>query len=202
MRKFCVIAGCVALCGPVSCAAAPKPDLTLVTSSPLPSMQKYNDYVGKDYWLFHFLALCEGPSSLHCAVLLQSGSNLKVDGLVTNHVEVGGKSSGDPFFRVVLDDGRSGFVDALLLTTTTTTTDPALAAAECKKKGDPKLGMNAAQVAATCWGRPQYVNTKMRKNGKYEQYVYGDNKFVSLRNGIVTSVSMKGRSPHADQFKH
>ncbi len=119
MRKFCVIAGCVALCGLVSCAAAPKPDLTLVASSPLPSMQKYNDYVGKDYWLFHFLAMCEGPSSLHCAVLLQSGSHLKVDGLVTNHVEVGGKSTDDPFFHVVLDDGRSGFVDALLLTTTT-----------------------------------------------------------------------------------
>ncbi len=62
--------------------------------------------------------------------------------------------------------------------------------------------MSAAQVAETCWGRPQYVNTKMRTTGKYEQYVYGDNRFVYLRNGIVTSVSVKGRSPHAGQFKH
>ena len=196
MRKFCVIVGCVALCALVSCAGPPKPDLTLVTSSSLPSMQQYNDYIGKDYWVIAGTSqLCERPSGPHCGEFLRSGTHLKVDGLVTNHVDIGARSTDDPFFHVVLDDGRSGFVDALLLTTTTTTADPALVVAECKRKGDPKLGMNAAQVAATCWGRPQYVNTKIRKTGKYEQYVYGDNKFVYLHNGIVTSVSVKGRSP-------
>ena len=54
-----------------------------------------------------------------------------------------------------------------------------------------KLGMTAAQVKASCWGPPLFVNAKMRKTGKYEQYVYGDNKSVSLRDGIVTSVSIK-----------
>jgi hypothetical protein len=100
-----------------------------------------------------------------------------------------------PYLHVVLDDGRSGFTDARDWSIITTSVDPgaaAAAAAECKKKGNPKLGMNAKQVAATCWGPPAYVNTKIRATGKYEQYVYGDNKFVYLRDGVVTSVSVKG----------
>ena len=87
-----------------------------------------------------------------------------------------------------------------ILPTITTTLDPVTAAAECKKKGNPKLGMTAAQVKATCWGPPTYVNAKVRKTGKYEQYVYGDNKFVYLRDGIVTSVSIKGQRHNADEL--
>jgi hypothetical protein len=198
MRNLHLIVVCITLCGLAGCAAAPKPDLTPVTSSPLPSMQKYNGYIGKDYWVIvGVLQLCEVPTNLHCLEFLQRGTHLKIDGLVPNHSEVGSTSIDDPYFHVVLDDGRSGFVDGTLLSMGTTTVDPKAAAAECKKRGDPKLGMNAAQVAASCWGPPNYVNTKIRKTGKYEQYVYGDNKFVYLRDGVVTSISVKGRSPNA-----
>jgi hypothetical protein len=157
-------------------------------------MQKYNDYVGKDYWLFLVIDFCETPSTRVCGDNLQSGTHLKVDGLVTNHVEIHAVSTDDPRFHVVLDDGRTGFVDAVLLTMKATATDPVKAAAECKARGEPKLGMNAKQLMATCWGKPQYVNTTMRKTGKSEEYVYGDNRFVYLRNGIVISVSVKRRS--------
>jgi hypothetical protein len=51
MRGFCLIFACVTMCGLADCEATPKIDLTPVTSSPLPSMQKYNGYIGKDYWL-------------------------------------------------------------------------------------------------------------------------------------------------------
>jgi hypothetical protein len=198
MRNLHLIFACVAFCGLAGYVVAPKADLTPVTSSPLPSMQKYNDYIGKDYWVIAcVLQLCEEPTSLRCSEFLQRGAHLKVDGLVPNHSEVGGTSIDDPCFHVVLDDGRLGFVDGTLLPIMTTTVDPKVIAAECKKRGAPKLGMNAAQVAATCWGPPNYVNTKIRKTGKYEQYVYGDNKFVYLRNGVVTSISVKGRSPNA-----
>jgi hypothetical protein len=157
-------------------------------------MQIYNGYVGKEYWVSaRAYQLCEWPTSLHCLQFLDPGTHLKVDGLVPNHSEVAGKSIDDPYFHIVMDDGRSGFVATDIFPVMTTTIDPAVAAAECKRKGDPKLGMNAAQVAATCWGPPSYVNTKIRQSGKYEQYVYGDNKFVYLQNGIVTSVSVKRR---------
>jgi hypothetical protein len=143
--------------------------------------------------------LCDGPTGLHCQAFLQPGTHLKVDGLVPNHSEVAGTSIDDPYFHVVMDDGRSGYVAAAILPDMTTAVDPAVAAKECKKKGEPKLGMNAAQVATTCWGPPHYVNTKIWNTGKYEQYVYGDNKFVYLRNGIVTSISVKGRRFKVDR---
>jgi hypothetical protein len=189
------------LAGLAGCSTAPKVDFTPVTNSPLPSMQKYNDYVGKDYWVSaNHLQLCERPTNLNCLEFLQRGTHLKVDGLVPNHSEVSGTSYDQPYFHVVMDDGRSGFVDAGIMPASITTLSPAVAAEECKKRGDPKLGMNAAQVAATCWGPPQYVNTKVRKTGKYEQYVYGDNKFVYLRDGVVTSVSVKGQRHNADEL--
>jgi hypothetical protein len=194
MGKFWVIFAGVTLWGVAACAAAPKVDLMPVTSSPLPSMQKYNGYVGKDYWVSGgTLQFCQGPTSMRCSEFLQRGTHLKIDGLVPNHSEVAGTSIDAPYFHIVLDDGRSGFADAKILPIVTTAVDPAAAAADCNKKGDPKLGMNAAQVVATCWGPPIRVNTKIRQTGKYEQYVYGDNKFVYFRDGVVTSISVKNR---------
>jgi hypothetical protein len=201
MRGFCLIFACVMLGGVTACGAAPKVDLTPVTSSPLPSMQKYNGYVGKDYWITALLRLCEGPSSLHCSQFLKPGTHLKVVGLVPNHSEVAGTSIDDPYFHVVMDGGRSGFVSAVIMSNATTNIDPVTALAECKKKGNPKLGMTAAQVKASCWGPPLYVNAKMRETGKYEQYVYGGNKSVHLRDGIVVSVSVKGRGHSPDELQ-
>ncbi len=199
MRKFQVLFARVALCGLAGCATTPKVDSTPVASSPLPSMQKYDGYIGRDYWVTsHILQLCERPTGIGCSEFLQPGTHLKVDGLVPNHSEVAGTSIDNPYFHIVMDDGRSGFADPVILAMATTTVDPAVAAADCKKKGDPRIGMTATQVAATCWGRPAYVNTKIRKDGKYEQYVYGDEKFVSLRNGIVTSITVRRRRPNAD----
>ena len=194
MRHIHLVFGCFTLCGLAGCSTAPNVDMTPVASSPLPSMQKYNGYIGKDYWVTgNAFQLCEHPTSLHCQFLNQR-THLKVDGLVPNHSEAAGTSVDDPYFHVVVDDGRSGFVSAIMWPLGVASVDPAMAAAECKRKGDPKIGMNAAQVAATCWGPPNYVNTKIRKNGKFEQFVYGDDKFVYLHNGIVTSISVKGRS--------
>jgi hypothetical protein len=203
MRVFHVIFVCATLCGLAGCSAAPKIDFTPVTNSPLPSMQQYDRYIGYDFWLnASVLRLCEKPISTACGYgFLTPATHLKVDGLVPNHTEgVTGISIDEPYLHVVLDDGRSGFVDARNWSIMTTTVDPAVAGVECKKKGDPKLGMNAKQVAATCWGPPQYVNTKIRKTGKFEQFVYGDNKFVYLHNDVVTSVSVKDRRPDANEF--
>lgn len=194
MGKLHLTFACVSLCAFAGCSTAPKVDLTPVQSSPLPSMQQYNGYVGKDYWVSAGdFRLCEGPTSLHCSEFLRRGTHLKVDGLVPNHSEVAGTSVDEPYLHIVKDDGRLSFADARIFATFTTPVDPVVAAAECKKMAEPKLGMTAAQVRATCWGPPSYVNTKIRESGKYEQYVYGENKFVYLRNGIVTSVSVKGR---------
>jgi hypothetical protein len=205
MRTFRVLSAGVTFCALVGCAAA-QVGSALVTRSPLPGMQQYNRHIGYDYWVqADSLQLCEKPIATNCSQSLTLGTHVKVDGLVPNHSEVLGRTSDQPYFHIVTDDGRSGFVDARDWSIITTTVDPAetaAAAAECKKRGAPKLGMNAKQVAATCWGPPNYVNAKVRATGKYEQYVYGDNKFVYLRDGVVTSVSVKGRSLEAVRALH
>jgi hypothetical protein len=190
----------VMLCGLAGCAiATPKVDSAQVTNSTLPSMQIYNNFIGNEYWVSDVLQVCNEPTTHDCLQSLHPGAHFKVDGLVPNHSEVAGKSIDQPYFHIVLDDGRSGFTDATMLPDSITAVDPALAVAACKKKGDPKLGMKAAQVVATCWGPPRSVNTKIRSTGKFEQYVYGSNKFVYLHNGIVTSISIKDRSFIAHQ---
>jgi hypothetical protein len=61
-----------------------------------------------------------------------------------------------PFYYVATEDGSKGYAEASELERRGTTVDPAITAAntvaECKRRGDPRTGMSAAQVIATCWG--------------------------------------------------
>jgi hypothetical protein len=59
---------------------------------------------------------------------------------------------------VTLDDGRAGYILTYDLLGHATDIDPVKAAAECKRRGDPHIGMTAKQVEATCWGKPDHVN--------------------------------------------
>ena len=67
-----------------------------------------------------------------------------------------------------------------------------MAAAECKRRGDPRVGMTAEQVKASCWGKPGHVNRTHTADGISDQYVYGDGRYVDLRDGIVTSIQGAG----------
>jgi hypothetical protein len=71
-------------------------------------------------------------------------------------------------------------------------TDPAIAAAECKRRGEPRLGMNAKQLEATCWGKPDHINRRQTAKGIRDQYVYLSGRYVDLHNGIVTSIDQGG----------
>jgi hypothetical protein len=66
--------------------------------------------------------------------------------------------------------------------------DPVKAAADCKRHGDPHIGMTAKQVEATCWGKPDRVNRTQTAGVISDQYVYDNGRYVYLRNGIVTSI--------------
>lgn len=57
-----------------------------------------------------------------------------------------------------------------------------------QKKEKPEIGMTEAQVLGTAWGTPKKKNTTTTKNGVSEQWVYGDNRYVYLDNGIVTAI--------------
>ncbi len=53
---------------------------------------------------------------------------------------------------------------------------------------EPKIGMTALQVMNTEWGYPKKKNTTTNAYGTTEQWVYKDNRYVYLENGIVRTI--------------
>lgn len=56
------------------------------------------------------------------------------------------------------------------------------------EKKDPKIGMNEFEVLNSTWGEPKKKNITETQNGKHEQWVYSNNKYIYFENGIVTSI--------------
>jgi hypothetical protein len=99
---------------------------------------------------------------------------------------------GHPYYHAKLTDGRSGYFPASDLQLTLTDVDLEKAAAECKRRGNPRVGMSVKQVIATCWGKPDHVYHRETARGVSERYVYDDGRYVLFHNGTVTSVQMRG----------
>jgi hypothetical protein len=148
---------------------------------------KYEPHIGKTYWLLGYVFLCPRATTnvIDCTSIPPS-SKLELDG-----IERGITS--DAHFHVKLDDGRTGYIDAFSLIRFGTDGDPMQAAAECKRRGDPRVGMTAKQVVATCWGKPNHVDRRETARGISERYVYSKGEYVILHNGIVTAVDTHGR---------
>ncbi|MFZ0146798.1 MAG: hypothetical protein WBG18_16965 [Xanthobacteraceae bacterium] len=115
----------------------------------LEERSKYEPNLGKTYWLTGSSFLCPTPTTnvIDCASI-DAGSKLQLDG-----IERGVTS--DAYYHVKLEDGRTGYISAFNLVRFGTDVDPAQAAAECKRRGDPRVGMTRKQVEETCWGRPR-----------------------------------------------
>ena len=178
---------CLALGGCVNGTAALKTD-----AQPTPAAEaetaKYNANVGKDYWVTYRFMFCEGPAGLNCQ-FIDIGTHLKINGLVLNQAP-DGRPIFDPYYHATLDDGHAGYFSVTFLSFVTDV-NPIVAAADCKRRGDPHVGMKAAQVEATCWGKPNHINRKESSQGIHEQYVYGDGRFVYLHDGVVTEVQIR-----------
>ena len=124
--------------------------------------------------------------------MLPDRTKFKIVGLTEGTISGGGAtvSDGVAYYQLQLDDGRTVYANAPLVGTTDI--DPAIAAAECKRRGAPRIGMTYKQVEATCWGKPDHVNRSETSGATSDQYVYGDDRYVYLRNGIVTSIQTSG----------
>jgi hypothetical protein len=148
---------------------------------------KYEPNFGKTYWLLGSRFLCPRPTTnvIDCTSIPPT-SKLELDG-----IERGITS--DAHYHVKLEDGRTGYIEAFGLIRFATDVDPMQAAAECKRRGDPRVGMSAKQLVATCWGKPDHVDRRETARGISERYVYGKGEYVILRNGIVTAVDTRGR---------
>ena len=148
---------------------------------------KYEPNVGKTYWLLGIRSLC--PTSTTNIIdwpMIPEGTKLRTDG-----IERGVTSNA--FYHVTHEDGRTGYIEAFGFLRFATDVDPAQTAADCKRRGDPRLGMTAKQVLETCWGKPDRVDRRETARGLSERYVYGKSRLVLPHNGIVTSVQVSGR---------
>ncbi len=149
---------------------------------------KYDSSVGKNFWVQLPVRVCPKPEplSFDCTTI-NSPMRLTVDRIDEDAI-----AGGTAYCHVTLDDGRVGYADCYLLMAQTTETDPAVAAAECRRRGDPRIGMTAKQVEATCWGKPGHVDRRQTAGAITDRYVYGDGRYVYLRNGVVTSIQASG----------
>jgi hypothetical protein len=156
---------------------------------------KYEAKVGKTLWVDMPVRVCQqpNPASLDCTIIT-APTRLTLDRVEEGALESSGRTVpiGDAFCHVTLDDGRAGYAGCFLLMSQTTDVDPVVAAADCKRRGNPRIGMTAKQVEASCWGKPEHVNRRQTAQATTDQYVYGDGRSVHLRNGIVTSIQMSG----------
>lgn len=177
--------GLVALALLTGCATRPPP--VDFEKEFLDEKAKYEPNVGKTYWLLGIRSLCPTSTTniIDCP-MIPEGTKLRTDG-----IERGVTSTA--YYHVTLEDGRTGYIEAFGFLRFATDVDPAQAAADCKRQGDPRLGMTAKQVLATCWGKPDRVDRRETARGITERYVYGKSRFVLLHNGIVTSVQVSGR---------
>jgi len=148
---------------------------------------QYEPEIGKDLWVRIPVFLCTKPASNpegECTLVAVT-TKLQPDG-----IEEG--MFGNPYYHVKLADGRTGYVNASSFAVETTEVDLQKAAADCKRRGNPRVGMTAKQVRATCWGDPSHVDHRETVRGVSERYVYGKGRYVLLHNGVVTSVQMGG----------
>jgi hypothetical protein len=93
-------------------------------------------------------------------------------------------------YFVQLNDGRRGWVSAS--GTFLIDYDPVArskqAAQECERRGQPKIGMSAPELTATCWGKPARVLKKTTAAGVEENFVYGIGHIVKLVDGKVSEI--------------
>lgn len=61
-------------------------------------------------------------------------------------------------------------------------------AAAWKARGGVKVGMNAAQVLKSNWGKPEKINRTITSNVTHEQWVYGEHNYLYFENGVLTAI--------------
>jgi hypothetical protein len=60
--------------------------------------------------------------------------------------------------------------------------------AKKKKSEGVSIGMTAADVEASSWGKPQRINTTTNKWGERQQWVYGNGNYLYFEKGVLTSI--------------
>ncbi len=166
------------------------------------SLNKATANIGKTFWVAQDrylpgVNICD-QSTMNGKCEDVSKGKFAVQSIETREIQVGLRHY-EVFigvYRVAFDDGRTGYITENALEAYSTDKDPAIAAAECKRRGNPRIGMTVDQVIATCWGKPETVNRTETGKIIFDQYVYSGGRYVYLRNGVVKSMQASGTLAH------
>ncbi len=94
-------------------------------------------------------------------------------------------------FVVKLDDGKSALVgtDSIL---SLSLSDPVAVAKslkeECKRRGQPKIGMTYDEAVASCWSKPLKIVKTTTASGVQEDYIYGRGHVLRFTDGKITAI--------------
>jgi len=146
-------------------------------------------YVGKRLWV---VIPANNPNVVEVTFVrgdwsntlkLKSGASFVVKGLQSN-------SSGSPDYVVELDDGRRGWIGSSqnFLIDHDPVAMAKRAVEECKRRGQPKIGMTAVELTESCGGRPRRVIKRTTAAGSEELYIYGIGYRVTLTDGKVSEI--------------
>lgn len=157
-----------------------------------------NSRVGQHFFLAKALPVCSRPrvEDRDCVE--------HADGIVVTGAGSDGKSA---YYQVKADDGGAGYIKFDLGADAFRAVDVIAelkeqeaerarrqrADAECRRRGAPRIGMSLAQVRATCWGEPNHVNRTETAGAIRDQLVFGDDRYVYIVNGTVTSIQASGK---------
>lgn len=143
-------------------------------------------YLNHRLWLDQAETLCPQLGSRENCQDVRSGSF--VADSVTKRFNV-------DYCHVKFDDGKEGY---MLCSTAefSPREDPDIArrqaTADCKRRGQPRIGMSVVQATASCWGKPENVNRTTGANGTRDQFVYDGGRYLYFENGILRSIQERG----------
>jgi hypothetical protein len=152
---------------------------------------RYEPAIGKTFWVKGQVRLCPEPNNdlMPECVTMAAPRRLLVDRIEPGiHRLVRTVINPIPYCHVTSDDALVGYVMCSALLADATDVDPAVAAAECKRRGEPRIGMSAKQLEATCWGKPYTIKRKQTAEAVSDKYIYDGGRSVLLRNGVVVTI--------------
>jgi len=94
-------------------------------------------------------------------------------------------------FIVKTDDGKTarvGVDHVFSLSLTDPIAVAKVAKDECERRGQPKIGMSAAQAVETCWLAPRRIIKSTTAAGVREDYVYSLGHVLRFDNGLLSEV--------------
>lgn len=99
-------------------------------------------------------------------------------------------SVGSDEYYVLLDDGRRGWIGSAspFLIDYDAADLQRRASEECTRRGQPKIGMTATELTASCWGKPRRIIKKTTAVGIEENYVYSIGHIVKFSDGKVSEI--------------